>query len=238
MTWWQEKPELYKEVLLEISENFPKLVTGIENNRVVISGTWSVFGKEKHIIDYDIKIELPDDYPVNLPRVWETSNQLPKIPDRHFNSKDADACLCSRPERWEKWPPGSSISAFLDGLVKEFFFSQAYYDIEKRWPFGQWSHEALGIVEYFAKKLSCTDLVKLKRMLELALLPKLFRQWECPCGSKDRVTKCHGPLIRAITATLPAEEIRIGIGAILKEQQSGRRAISLADIEPAPAGLT
>jgi len=51
----------------------------------------------------------------------------------------------------------------------------------------------------------------LSKLLDLALLPKLFRQWRCPCNPDARVTACHANKIRALAEVIPRREIELAI---------------------------
>jgi len=219
--WWEKNPEALDKFKRELNE-FEFLKFQYEGKKIFVFGTWPVFGDTSFITDFEIKIDIPDDFPESVPKVFETAGRIPKEPDYHFNPGEESACLFARPERYEKWPPGSGISIFLNGAVKEFFFSQAYRELKGHWPFGDWSHENKGIVEYYSDRLATTDATHILKMLELALLPKLFRQWRCPCGSGKRVTVCHGEKIHYLAAKLPKSEIESGIKLMSGEIRSGR----------------
>lgn len=205
---------LFLEIQQELSQTFPNLIVSKEVDKIIVKGTWSVYGKEEHIIDYDIKIVLNNDYPYSVPKVWEISNKIEKTKDRHFNQPDHDACLFVPPERWEQWPIGASFTDFLNGPVKAFFFSQAFYDYKGKWPFGEWSHGLLGVLEYYALKLGFQKIAFIKQGLQLALLPKLQRQWKCPCNNKTRLIRCHGIKITSLKEILPMSEIKDAINML------------------------
>lgn len=217
MVWWKEKPQLFEEVKSDLL-HFPDLKILNINDKIFIVGKWAVYGKNHHIFDYNIKIEFPDDYPISIPKVFEVDDAIEKISARHFNSKESgnDACLFSPSERWEQWPLGASFASFLNGPVKAFFFSQKYFDLKGEWPFGEWRHGTLGVIEYYAVRLNVNikNISAIQKFLLLMLSPKFYRQWKCPCNMKNRLIKCHGPQLIKLQNILPPDEIQKTIDLI------------------------
>jgi len=232
--WWKKDAKEFERFKRELEE-FENLAFSIQGNKVIINGSWPVFGKETLIRRYDIRIEIPDDFPDCPPKVFETGGSIPLERDYHINTVgnggDNSACLFVQPERFEKWPVGAGIRDFLKGPVKEFFFSQAYKKCTGKWPFGQWSHGVVGIIEFYANRLNIDRLDAIIEMLDYCTLPKLYRQWKCPCGSGKRVTACHAEKIRTIAKVIPLLEIKKGIVLAREEHFKGLKRILLRSSE-------
>jgi hypothetical protein len=205
MAWWRENPKAFEAFKFELLD-FPSLSLNIENDKAILVGKWPVYGARKLVSEFDIRIEIPNDYPETPPLVFEVSNKIPKIVDRHFSPTDQSACLFARPERWEKWPQGAGIARFLDGPVKEFFFSQAYFDLEGKWPFGEWSHGDKGIIEFFIDRLELESIQELEKILDLLTPAEPPRQWKCVCKKRGRYRVCHWPKVQKLQLILPAAE--------------------------------
>ncbi|CZH17727.1 Uncharacterised protein [Legionella pneumophila] len=189
MAWWKDNPLLFNDFKREL-ESFPFLAISMENEKIILSGNWPVYGEKKLITVYKIKIIIPDDFPNSTPKVYEADHAIEKIADRHFNPNDGTACLFIVTEQEDHWPLGSNISLFLNKPVKEFFFSQAYYDLTNEWPFGSWSHGDKGLIEY------CLDYLELKSKHQLIkhfqyLELKKPRKIKCPCGNGQPFKFCH-----------------------------------------------
>lgn len=204
-----DHPEEFEKFRNELLE-FEDLNFEIVGEQVVVIGTWPVFGKTKFIERYSIRIELPKDFPTGVPRVFETGNVLKKDADFHFH-KDESACLFALPERFEKWPPGAGFRDFLEGPVRDFFFSQAYRRIAGDWPFGEWSHGLPGIFEYYASRLKVESIVTIKELLGISFEKRIFRQWKCPCNKRVRFKDCHANAVEKLSAVLPESERRQGV---------------------------
>lgn len=184
---------------------YPKLKLLKTGDAYSIQGEWDVFGETKFIRSYQIRIHIPDDYPQEVPRVFEIGGEIQPIPDRHINP-DSSACLFAPPQRWEKWPPRLGMKEFLDGPVREFFFSQAYFELEKEWPFGEWQHGNVGVVEYYLLKLGLRSVRQLKELLQYLPYSSAPRQWKCPCNHDKRLKNCHWDKFTELRNIIPEQE--------------------------------
>lgn len=220
MIWWQNNPEAFERFQSEIA-HYSQLTVNSIDTKIELSGRWPVWGKEEKIREYEIRIVLPDDYPVSVPRVFEIGGAIPWSADFHINSDDGSACLFVQPERHEQWPLGSGMMKFLEGPVKAFFFSQAYHELSGLWPFGEWRHGDNGILQYYADRLNERRLNILIDLLETSLLPKIYRQWKCPCSSGKRTKYCHGDRILRIKSIIPPVDIKSAIGIALQKLSNG-----------------
>ncbi|KTC84515.1 hypothetical protein [Legionella drozanskii] len=205
MIWWKSSPLLFEQFKAQLIDFF-YLKLDVENEDIILHGEWPVHGATKLIKKYNIKVIIPNDYPYTIPKVFELSNQIPKTQDRHFNPQDESACLFVKPERWVRWPIGSGIDVFLNGVVKEFFFSQAYYDLKGKWPFGEWAHGNEGIVQYFLTQLNLKNVLCLYDFFQYINSTKPTRSVLCPCRNGKRFRRCHWDKFSALRDRLPKSE--------------------------------
>jgi len=127
--------------------SYPKLSLFSNQNVYFIKGTWEVTFNNIVIEEYEIKIELSEKYPEELPLVFELSNKIPKKADRHINPK-GNACLFVDDARWEIWPIGSSFLNFLTIPVSNFFLWQVYFAEYNQAPeWGERGHGEKGIIQ-------------------------------------------------------------------------------------------
>jgi hypothetical protein len=224
--WWQKDPLEFNRFKRELEE-FESLNYEIQEQKITITGSWAVFGKTNLIRRYEIKMVLPDDFPKSPPIVYETDGKIRKEPKYHMNPGSNSACLFSKPERYEKWPIGSGIREFLNGPVRDFFFSQAYRKLTGKWPFDEWSHENEGVLEYYASKIGVGEVLKIEKFLRLAILPKILRQWKCPCGSKKRLIKCHKDQLIFLSKMIPQKELIEAIQIAELETKKGVQKVKI-----------
>lgn len=202
--WRNNKPELYTSVLREL-EGFPFLAHDIEDDLLVLRGLWPVFGDSNLVDHYSIKVVIQKDFPSSVPHVFELGGDIPRTPERHVNH-DGTCCLFSPPERWDKWPEGSGIAILLNGAIKEYFFSQSYYTRTGKWPFGEWAHGDLGVIEYYIDRLKVRSIAVLAALLKLHRYRKPSKQWLCPCKSGKTYKNCHWIFMKPLIGKLPENE--------------------------------
>ena len=207
MPWWKDNPESLDDVKKSI-QDYPDLNVSFEDDLCIVSGLWRVYGKEKHIVDYEIRIELSGNYPEDLPEVFETSKRIPRDADFHING-NGTCCLEVPPKRYEVWPPGESFKVFLDVLIHNFFHYQACKKLGVPYKYGEWSHEGEGIYEYYGKKfdIDVSEKKKINDLLAFSLILKIQRQGKkCPCGSGKWFVGCHQKKIDELLKIVPHKE--------------------------------
>ena len=91
-----------------------------------VAGTFPVRSPDGIELDrYRVRIELPLDYPNDLPLVFETAGRVPRKADRHVCEDTGAACLLVPDNRPWVFPVGASFRQFLDVPVHDFFLSQS-----------------------------------------------------------------------------------------------------------------
>jgi hypothetical protein len=115
--------------------------------------------REYRIIDsYEVAIRTYD-YPNRLPFVTSKDDRIKSIVEK-YKIKDVrdlhwtdgnGACLCVRQEEKIKFPPGSDFVYFMDNLVIPYFYGLSYFEENGYWPWLEYSHGGLGLLEYYAK---------------------------------------------------------------------------------------
>ena len=165
---------------------------------------------------YDIKIEIGDDFPETLPLVWETGGRIEAIMKKyeikdkvalHINKNSRDSiCLCPSPERLITFRDGQvNLLDFINKLVVPYFYGLSFYEKNKKWAWGEYSHGPLGVFEFYFDKMQGKDankemfdltilsLATMDKRTPLAIMNGLFLRIvdKCPCGSGFAFEKCH-----------------------------------------------
>lgn len=123
-------------------------------------------------------------------------------PDRHFNPVDKSACLCSPFEEREFVEPSFDFRRYLEELVIPFLYGQTYYIDHKRWPWRDYSHGTIGLLQSYAWFSDRIDLQLCLRILRerkdwptvrSALLQRgrVKGYVPCFCGTKRNIRTCH-----------------------------------------------
>ena len=221
LPWWITKKELYKQTIKDISQ-YLGLRYCIKNNQFIIFGALPVYGGsagKTHLEDFLIKIVFPNNYPDDLPKIYEIGNRIKiKNADTHFYP-DGSACLFFPTERYVHFPKDKifQLKKFLDEPVKSFFFSQLYYIYHNKWPFGQRSHDRKGLLECYGEHLDIPCNQKsISKALSYLLKPQIKGHWVCPCGN-EKIRNCHIENFKHLSNKIPKKNILIDIKYLRKE---------------------
>ena len=203
--WHRANPALFEKEKTEVEAAYPNLHFYVANEVVVVRGTFPIVFTGEVLDRHLIEVELPRDHPKSLPIVRETGGRIPRTPDRHMNPVDGTACVLLLDERWRVWPNGSTLLQFLDGPVHNFFLGQSLVELGDRWPFGQWSHGAEGIREFYTDVLGTVDIRVITGYLDCLGKKKIKGHWSCPCRSGKRLRDCHSALVQDLAAKIPRQ---------------------------------
>lgn len=196
--WFQRDPTRYAQEQHVLHATYPSLRMEVVRDIAVVSGLF-VLGDAAHTetVEFPIRILLPDDYPRGLPRLFPENGCIPCLADRHMKL-NGEACLGITGDIRKHWLPGSLLVDFIQRFFPPFFASQVYYDETGEWPFPARSHSAMGIVEWYEEELRVAGVQVVLTFLDIlrSSFPQGHRS--CPCGSGQRVRRCHGPMLERL----------------------------------------
>jgi hypothetical protein len=196
--WHVVNAEEFKAVLLALETEFPYLHLGVRDSSTVLIGDLPLVLDGRVVESFAIEVVIPQEgMRHGIPVVREVGGRIPWIADRHVYP-DGRACLFIEAEYWFKHPSGMDLVAFLRAPVMSYFIGQAFYEQEQRWPFGERSHGALGVVEFYSPLIGSREPRMIKRLIEMVVAKKMRSTWRCPCGSGRRLRGCHGDVVRKL----------------------------------------
>ena len=129
--------------------------------------------------------------------------------DLHCNPGDGTACVCVLQEIPVRFPPGSPLLVYIDDLAIPYLFGLSHFDRYGNWPWGEYSHGAMGLVEFYAKAPEQTK-ANYEQILQTLRtysdfwpdFKKKLRnpggQRSCICGSGRPFARCHTEAWRGI----------------------------------------
>ena len=134
---------------------------------------------------------------IAIAQKWGRSN----LQDLHRNL-DGSACVCVKQEEAIKFPPGSDLPRFLDGLARDYLYGLAFYDRHGRWPWGERAHGAVGILEFYAENQAPLSRSDVDAIVPYFLMEKNWLEFDkqlrrprghsrCLCGSGLTFRECH-----------------------------------------------
>ena len=170
------------------------------------------FPTEKEVKNTDAGVLLSGSFSINIKERTNTSiSKLPALyvegvdttADRHFNQNDHSACLCSPLEEDEFLVPQFHFIPFIERLIIPFLYSQIFYSKENKWPWPEYAHGAVGILESYTKIKDPDKIYDCLKQLardsnawpkiRTALLQKDNIKGGLPCFCKtgDHRRRCH-----------------------------------------------
>lgn len=207
--------EKHKAWLLEL---YPELVCsgdqieGTARFRAAFNGNTNqfqiIYPNESNLIG---GFELTGSFSVRIQS--RSTGAVPRVPaltidgfthneDRHI-SHDDTACLCSPFIENEYLTPELDGRGYIEELVIPFLYGQMYFDSHQSWPWADYAHGFMGLIESYTPVRAKEELVN--RLPFLASYPA---QWQslrrfisqrkapnasspCICGSHRRIGRCH-----------------------------------------------
>ena len=209
--WHKENPELLEQMEEAVRKEYPTLYFYPYEDGVFVRGDFLIIDEGKVLDQFSIEIELPRYDPNELPVLREIGGRIPRNEDNHINIPSGDVCLFVPDERWRIHPRGSTLLDFLNVPVRNYFIGYCLVEMGEPWPFGQRSHGAEGIIEYYSELLGTNDRRVVIRYLECLSRPAIKGHWECPCGSGSRIRNCHQPTLNELRAKIPPSSAKYSL---------------------------
>jgi hypothetical protein len=142
-------------------------------------------------------------------RVNKSISRLPAVylddvdatEDRHFNQADKSACLCSPLEEDEFLRPELQFRPLLEQIIIPFLYGQAFYSVHGHWPWAEYGHGAVGLLESYAlihdkgRAEDCLRALAQDRawpQIRAALQQKSIKgHTSCFCKVAAHIRRCH-----------------------------------------------
>ena len=203
--WFLNNPSMFVDFKNIITKEYPGLELINENNVISLEGIIFLKKGSKIYDKYEVRIEIPCDFPKSVPLVWETGHRIPKDSsgNRHFNPADGTACLFVPEERYRFFPETGNIREFIENAVRPFFKSQTYYEKKGDWPFGQLPHGHLGRLDFWADELGIDNNKSILKFLEYVIKKEIKGHWRCYCDSGKALRDCHINKINEVKSKIP-----------------------------------
>jgi hypothetical protein len=171
------------------------------------------------IIDkYEIEVLFEES--LLVPKVRETGGRIVNVAkslgkqlvDLHLMAEDGSCCMCVPMRVSAYLPNGLNLPDLFNNLVTPFFYAQGYFEKNHTWPWGEYSHGALGLLEWYEdfhgsgngnephsvllRLVSSPQWSRYRNLLETA--SNIQGHQECICGSRRRFRDCHGLAFRGL----------------------------------------
>ena len=193
--WYEDRPDLVKEIKDDLARHYPSLRLAIENGGAEVRGTFPIYDNDGMALDrWKVSIFLPNGYPGDLPIVRETGNRIPHDLDNHVLPIDGSACVMLPETRFLWFPRNAPLKEYLDGPLRSFFANQSHRALGGNWVHGEWDHGPIAAVQFYRELLQSEDQLVGWRTL-IAMGTGLKESHPCPCGLRSPVQTCHPVLL-------------------------------------------
>lgn len=163
-------------------------------NETILSGTlpFEASADEHSPITecFEIELIIPDLYPKMLPRVRETGGKVDSEYDHVY--KDGTPCLAVPIEERRIFWEQPTLLGFVNKLVIPYFFGYCHWKEYGEHPFDEQAHGPEGIVRHYIDSLRLQDEIAALTVVSYLLEHGYRGHHPCPCGSTEKVRKCHG----------------------------------------------
>jgi hypothetical protein len=197
------------------------------NSDVVLAGTLEVYaqisGKAAITDKYQIELRIPQNFPREIPSVFETGGRVPRS---YHKLQDGSLCLASATRLRLLLAEAPSLVSFVERCVVPYLYRYSYIQKYGVAPFGDLAHGPDGIredlmslfgVDQESAVLPCVRLVAMKK--------RHANKRRCPCGSGRRLGRCHNRSVNQLRDRLGRYWFRIVEHQLL-------RGSSTLDLQP------
>lgn len=174
-----------------IHKKYPNLVFDVKSKTLV--GTLNICKNCRDEIirgKYSIIIDLNA---MPIPYVYDVDGSINTNYSHRYT--DGHLCLATDIEQILFIEKYKKISLWIEKYVESYFVSYEYFNKYGVYPFGEYSHGKNGILEFYENYFNLTGEKRSKEILEYILFKKYRGHDLCPCGSLQKVRKCHKDII-------------------------------------------
>jgi len=219
--WHERDPALLDQLRDELENRYPDLRVVVDAGVIYLEGSFALVHEGAELDRFQVKILIPPDFPDNIPMVCETAGRIPVDPDWHTYAKGALCVIV--PEEWLLNPESKSILAFLDGPLRNYFLGHAFAESGLKRPMGERPHGSAGLLETYGEWVGSKERTVVENYLMCLSMEKIPRQWFCPCGSGQKIRRCHGEQLKNLQKKIPPSIARMALNRLksqIKREQS------------------
>jgi hypothetical protein len=178
---------------VSLSSKFPRLHPPIflSNQKI-----WKIAGSIDLIDDscefwndYEIEIQIPQNYPEKPPVLIEISNKVPKNSDWHNRGS---CCVAPEALIYHKLEGKLTLISWMEEFVIPYFANHVYRRETNAYANGEYSHATPGIIEGYKNIFNIDDNTEVYKTLEhIYKYLDCERNDKCFCMSGKKFKKCY-----------------------------------------------
>ncbi|MCG8539856.1 MAG: hypothetical protein MJA82_07935 [Clostridia bacterium] len=215
---------LTKSEIANIKERYPdfKLISIGDNGQELVGNLYLNVSYNDFTMNeqFRIKIAISKEYPIVIPKVYELSGKIAET--YHHIYGDRELCLGIDSEIMLNCKGKLTIEYLIIDYIIPYLFSYKYYERFGVFPYGERSHGAQGIKEFFTEIFNVHDLADVKFYIE-QLIRKPYRgHLPCVCGSGLKSRNCHSlneELLSIINSRAMQQNLALDLLRIYQEEK-------------------
>jgi hypothetical protein len=182
--------------------------------------TAQISGKAQISDCYQIDFRIPETFPRRIPTVFEWGGRIP-LSYHHF--QDGSLCLGSETRLRLMLFEVLSLVGFIDRCLIPYLYRFSYQETHGEAPFEDLEHGVIGIRKDLRQLLGAKRESEVLPFIRLLGMRKRHANKErCPCGSGDRVGRCHHRQLNRLRKRLGRYWFRIVEQQLLNEALAGK----------------
>jgi hypothetical protein len=177
----------------------------------------AVYNGETLSGDFQIRITASNPNSDLVPALYETGGRTEAIAAARgitdlrtlHRNRDGTACVCVKQIERRKYPPGSDLPVFLEELAVPYLFALIHFEKTGEWPWGDYSHGVLGLLEFAADDQNETSKEDVELIAETVRRDMHWKRYvkhlrkpgvgkTCPCDSGRPFDACHERAYRGL----------------------------------------
>lgn len=159
---------------------------------------------------YEIRIEVPREFPERMALVWETGG---RIPATYHKLDNAALCLGSRIRLRLKTGGSPSVLRFVERCLVPYLYGYSHFLSTGKMPFGELAHGELGSLQDLAGLLGMEMAPAIPYCALAATKRRRANKRPCPCASGRRLGRCHHRRVNTLRE-------RVGRLVLVKEMET------------------
>ena len=159
---------------------------------------------------YEVKIEVPTDFPEHMALAWETRG---RIPATHHKLDNGALCLGSRVRLRLQMAGSPSILRFVERCLIPYLYGYSHLSKIGKMPFGELHHGELGSLQELASLLQMDMGTSIPYCVLATMRRRRANKQPCPCGSARRLGRCHNRRVNMLRS-------RVGRQVLIREMQT------------------
>ena len=181
-------------------QNYPEMsILPDAGGNLIIQGEFrfcSTFANKDVSDSYNLRIEVPSDFPQDLPDVYEVSG---RIPEGFHRMDDSSLCLGSPLGLRLQCGARPSLTTFVHKCVVPYLHAWTIKESGCELPFGELDHGFQGIIDDYKNIFRVDSEAAAIELFFLASRPRSkANRVPCPCKSGLRVGRCHHKILNRL----------------------------------------